>query len=131
MNPQSAAAAYKTSSIENAPGIKIVRLLYEGAIRFLDRAVLEGFDSPGFGSFLARADQIVVELRCSLKSEFAEDLAENLTDLYLFVEGRISKAMSDRNEGSLSAVSEAKQVLETLLEGWRHVEVNSSGTGSL
>ena len=38
MNPHSAASAYKEALYENAPPLKIVHMLYEGAIRFLAQA---------------------------------------------------------------------------------------------
>ncbi len=120
MDPKTAAAAYKTASIENAPGIKIVRMLYEGALRFIDRARTEGPSVPAFGTWVSRADEIVVELRCALRAEHGEELCTDLERLYLFVEDRLGSAMRDRVTAPLD---EAHQILQTLLEAWRQVEV--------
>lgn len=130
MSPQdnrSAIEAYKTSSIENAPGIKVVRMLYEGALRFLDRAIACGGDDPQFGVWVSRADAIVVELRLSINEEQAPELSNNLHDLYLFCEERLTIAMRDR---SVEHVQEAREVLTTLLEAWKSIEIESKRGGA-
>ncbi len=117
-----AADAYLSSSVENAPPIKIVRLLYQGAIRFLGQAALEDSSDPrsNFIKLLSDADAIVAELRLSLDpSAGSEEVVGNLQGLYLFCEGEIQRAMLDRDSAPLGG---AKAVLETLLEAWTKVE---------
>ncbi|MGB0331663.1 MAG: flagellar export chaperone FliS [Planctomycetota bacterium] len=121
-----AAEAYLNSSVENAPPIKIVRLLYQGAIRFLGQATLEDSRDPRskFVELLSDADAIVAELRLSLDpSAGSPDVVENLQSLYLFCEGEIQRAMLDRSPEPLGGV---KAVLETLLEAWSKVEVEAA-----
>lgn len=121
-----AAEAYLSSSVENAPPIKIVRLLYQGAIRFLGQAALEDSADPRsrFVSLLSDADAIVAELRLALdRSAGSEDVVANLERLYLFCEAEIQRAMLDRTGAPLGGV---KAVLETLLEAWSKVEVEAS-----
>ena len=121
-----AAEAYLSSSVENAPPIKIVRLLYQGAIRFLGQAALEDSRDPRskFIKLLSDADAIVAELRLSLdRSAGSPDVVENLESLYLFCEGEIQQAMLDRSAEPLGG---AKAVLETLLEAWSKVEVEAA-----
>ncbi len=121
-----AAEAYLNSSVENAPPIKIVRLLYQGAIRFLGQAALEDSQDPrsGFIKLLSDADAIVAELRLSLDpSAGNEDVVANLERLYLFCEAEIQRAMLDRSQAPLPG---AKAVLETLLEAWSKVEVEAA-----
>lgn len=121
-----AAEAYLSSSVENAPPIKIVRLLYQGAIRFLGQAALEDCRDPRskFIKLLSDADAIVAELRLSLdRSAGSPDVVENLESLYLFCEGEIQQAMLDRSAEPLGG---AKAVLETLLEAWSKVEVEAA-----
>ena len=119
-----AAEAYRQSSIENAPAIKIVRMLYDGAIRFIDRALSVEVDDPNFGTWIMRSDAIVVELRCSLEKDIAPELGEDLERLYLFCEDCLSRALIDRKHDPLV---EAKGVLVKLLEAWREVEVETTG----
>lgn len=122
MNPKSAADAYKSEAIENAPPIKIIRMLYQGALRFLDRAQASDPRDPSsaFIDHLGRVDDIVAELRCSLAPEHAPEICDNLERLYLFCESEIGRAMTERSVEPLSAV---RSVLVKLLEAWQKVEV--------
>ena len=121
MNPESLAAAYQASVIENAPPIKIVHMLYEGALRFLEKAEqLDPIkDIEAFTRNINRADAIISELRVSLDHECAPELSKNLDALYLFVEERIRTAFLDQKPAD---IGEARGVLTTLLEGWKGVE---------
>jgi flagellar protein FliS len=126
-NPHSAASAastYAEDSIVNAPPVKIIRLLYEGAIRFIDRAMRTDPHDPQsrFVHWVGRAEDIVVELRCHLARENASEIADTLAQLYLFVEGRFVLAMRERSCEPLQA---ARDVLSTLLEAWSAVEVEA------
>ena len=106
MNPEStqdrprssAARLYEEAKFENAPPLKIVRLLYQGAIRFLDSASACDPQAKGskFNYWLTRADAIVVELRVSLEPGPAPEIAQSLSDLYLFVETSISRARREQ-----------------------------------
>lgn len=121
-----AAEAYLSSSVENAPPIKIVRLLYQGAIRFLGQAELEDCQDPQskFIKLLSDADAIVAELRLALDtSAGGGEVVANLESLYLFCESEIQKAMLERTAVPLAG---AKAVLETLLEAWSKVEVEAA-----
>ncbi len=121
-----AAEAYLTASVENAPPIKIVRMLYQGALRFLLQAEAEDPSDPHskFIEFCGYADAIVAELRLSLRDDVGgEDVVEQLKGLYLFCEGEITRAMLDRTVEPLPGV---RTVLAKLLEAWQHVEVSDS-----
>jgi flagellar protein FliS len=124
MHAKNAAEAYLTSSIENAPPAKIVRMLYEGAIRFLMQAEEQDPSAAGsrFAELVGRADDIVVELRLCLSSEQAPELSENLRRLYLFCEDELSRALVERDASPLPGV---RSVLMTLLEAWREVEASA------
>lgn len=112
-----AAKAYQQQAVMTASKEKLVVLLYEGAIRYIDRAdrALETGDVPGVGEALSRAFAIVGELRSSLDHEQGAEIAENLERLYGFAQDRIVLANRDR---SAAPLSEARSVLATLKEGW-------------
>lgn len=118
--------AYRNTSFESAPPLKILRMLYAGAIRFLEQAseLDPAAAGPEFNSRLGRADAIVSELRCAIEPEHAPELAEQLEQLYSFVESKISAAAV---EGSTEPIAEALQVLETLRQAWDALEVNGEG----
>ncbi len=124
MNARHAASAYRESSVENAPPIKIVRMLYQGALRFLDRAQAENLQpsDPQFVYLLTRVEAIVAELRVALDPRPAPQIADNLEQLYLFIEERLRQAGVEQNKAPLQ---DARKVLENLLDAWTRVEVNS------
>jgi flagellar protein FliS len=116
-----AANVYAQTNIENAPPVKIVRLLYQGAVRFIDRAAACGPREPGskFTYWLGRAEDVVVELRLSIEHEPAPQIAESLTDLYLFVEAQLQASRRDFDPSPLTG---ARAVLVKLLEAWSAID---------
>lgn len=125
-DPRSVAQAYLQSTVENAPPIKIVRLMYEGALRFLDRAAAIEPGVPGERTrWLSRADAIVNELRASLDHTHDPRVSGDLDRLYLFVHERIAHAIIEEDPALIPG---ARTVLATLLEGWKEVELRVDGT---
>jgi flagellar secretion chaperone FliS len=122
MNYRDVASTYREASFENAPPVKIVRMMYEGAIKHLERARrLDPRESGlAFNEALSRADAIVSELRLSLDKPAAAEICTQLEGLYLFVEDRIALAFSERSGDSLEA---GVGVLRTLLDAWRQIDV--------
>ena len=118
----SAAAAYREAHIHNAPPLKLVQMLYEGALRFLDQAetALGAADGARFQERCLRAVAIVAELRLALDPAQAPELAANLEALYLFAEEAIRNAM--RTDAS-APLEPARDVLRTLLDGWKRLEL--------
>lgn len=127
MSPRhNAAEAYLTSAVESAPPIKIIRMLYQGAIRFVGQAAASDPADPSspFIESLSSADAIVAELRLALDpSHDSGEVVERLTQLYLFCESELQRAMIGRTHEPLTGV---KNVLDTLLEAWTHVEVSAA-----
>ncbi|MEQ1890979.1 MAG: flagellar export chaperone FliS [Planctomycetota bacterium] len=124
MNPGlTAAEAYKAARFENAPPLKLVQLMYEGALRFIDQA--ETHHAAGevtrYAERCMRAHAIVTELRLALDSSQAPELAENLHQLYLFAETELCRAAAGESSAPLGA---ARGVLATLLDGWKKLEVS-------
>jgi flagellar secretion chaperone FliS len=126
MTQQTAAQAYKVASLENAPPIKIIRLLYEAAIREIERArrLDPRAEALEFNAAVHKADCIVTELRYSLNHSIAPTLCNDLQALYLFAEGELGRAMGERSDVPLVGVV---KVLTTLLSAWREVEIQTVG----
>ena len=118
------AAAYKADRFENAPPLKLVQMMYEGALRFLEQAESAhgAGDAARFQERCLRAQAIVAELRLALDPVVAPELAANLDSLYLFAEGEIRTALLDEIATPLRP---AREVLTTLLDGWKRLEVAS------
>ena len=128
MNPRSAAKTYQQSSIENAPPVKIVRLLYEGALRAIDRAAAcdPKKERRTFAQHVGKADEIVTELRIALEREPAPQVAEALERIYEFAQFEFSQALQ---HSDIQPLAHARKALATLLEGWKHIELQTSGDG--
>ncbi len=122
MNPHAAARAYREETILSAPPIKLVRMLYQGALRFLDRALEADAANPKseFVASLARVDSIVTELRFALQKDRAPEISASLENLYLFVESQLLAAQTARSKEPLA---HARNVLATLADAWNKVEM--------
>lgn len=130
MNSSAAAAsAYRQSSVESAPPIKIIHMLYDGAIRFLRQAqaIDPKADRFGFQEKIRRADAIVCELRLSLDPTHAPEFSEQISTLYLFVEDQLRAA---EMESDPERIEVAVEVLQTLLDGWKQIEVDLARNGA-
>jgi flagellar protein FliS len=127
MDPRAAASAYRQDAFENAPPLKIVRLMYQGALRFLDAAMQCEPNAPGsrFVHLVGRADAVVSELRLALDAGQAPEVTANLEQLYLYVESVLQRALVERSTEQLPA---ARQVLATLLEAWTQVELDGAAS---
>jgi flagellar protein FliS len=123
MNPRSAAETYRRQSIENAPPVKVVQLLYAGALRFLDQALTSDPAVPAspFAESLARADEIVIELRLALDPSAAPELVASLQQLYFYAEERIAEALAKREHAPARV---ARDVLAKLQQGWASIEID-------
>jgi flagellar protein FliS len=123
MNHPSAAAAYRNEQFENAPPLKILQMLNEGAIRFLRVAAGKEPQDPAFRENVRRAEEIISELRLSLDHGPNPELSANLENLYLFMQRELSRALID---GEKAGIESCIQILGTLLEGWKGVNLAES-----
>jgi flagellar protein FliS len=99
-------------------------MLYQGALRFLERAEAQSVDpaSAQYLYLLARSEAIVAELRLALDPKHAPQIAENLEQLYLFCEERLRDAGIQKSK---AALPEVRKVLSDLLDAWQRVEVST------
>lgn len=122
MHSESAVDAYKAAAIENAPPLKVLRMLYQGAVRFLDQAAAMDPQrgAAEFNAKVGRVDDILTELRCSLNHEPAPELSRQLDALYDFAQERLAAAVSTR---STEPLADARAVLVKLLDGWSAIDL--------
>ena len=123
MNPGlTAAEAYRASRFDNAPPLKLVQMMYEGALRFVAQAEDHhaSGDLTNFRERCLRTHAIVSELRLALDRSQSPELADNLNQLYLFAEAELCRAAGADTAAPLPGV---RRVLATLLEGWKKLEV--------
>ncbi len=120
MSYANVASAYRQNSILTASPEKLVKLLYEGAIRHMERSKLALSDtatarSAGAGESLGKAFSIIGELRSSLDGEKGKEIAVNLDRLYEFTLDQLTQANMTRKAVH---VSNGLRVMRTLKEGW-------------
>jgi flagellar protein FliS len=118
-----AAATYQRNAILTASPEKLVKLLYDGAIKNLEKSRVGLADqttarSPEVGQALSRAMGILGELRASLDHAAGGQIARDLDRLYEFGLEQLSQANLTRTP---SGVANTLQVMRTLQEGWNGV----------
>ena len=115
-----AAATYQRNAVMTASPEKLVKMLYEGAIKNLEKARVGLEDtstarSPEVGQALSKAMGIIGELRASLDHAAGGDISTNLDQLYEFSLDQLSQANLQR---TVDGVNATLQVMRTLKEGW-------------
>lgn len=115
-----AAATYQRNAVMTAAPEKLIKMLYEGAIKNLEKsraglAAESTSRSPEVGLALSKAMGIIGELRASLDHAAGGDISRQLDQLYEFVLDQLSQANLQRSADSVNA---AIEVMRTLKEGW-------------
>lgn len=115
-----AAATYQRNAVMTASPEKLVTMLYDGALKYLEQARVGLADeqtarSPEVGKALSKAMGIIGELRASLDHAAGGDIAQNLDSLYDFTLDQLSKSNLERTVAGVDATLE---VMRTLKEGW-------------
>jgi flagellar protein FliS len=115
--------AYKINDVGTANRVKLVVMLYEGAIRFLKEAKkrIETNDIAGRSMYLSKALRIIGELHGSLNLKDGGEIAEQLDKLYSFISSQITLA---NVSGKAVHIDDSLNVLETLRDGWSQVMKN-------
>jgi len=122
---------YRETQIMTASQGKLVVLLYEGTIRFIDNALtaLKDKKLDAVNNNLLRAQDIVTELALSINFE-AGDLASKMYNLYMYFNRRLVEANIRKDK---EPILEVRGMLVSLLEAWKQVadktpSVNSMGS---
>ncbi len=121
--PNPAIRKYQQVEAASASPQQLVLMLYDGALRFINKArgAMERGDVAGKGEAIGRALAIVGELQGSLNPAVDPDLVHRLTALYRFVHDSLIEA---NISGRPDDLDPAVQVLTTLRDGWREAAKN-------
>ena len=105
---------------------KMVVLLYDGAINFLQRAkhCIQKEDVPGKCNNINRASDIIQELNFSLDTEAGGELAQTLRRLYLFMNRQLVQAKIDHD--GTKQMDEVIGLLKPLNDAWRTITTKHS-----
>jgi flagellar secretion chaperone FliS len=109
---------YRTSQANTASREDLLILLYEGAIRFLERSMKEREENnlSEHKMYLRRGLAIIAELQSTLDFEKGGELSMQLFDLYGFMLERLTQANMSQD---MSQIRTVIKNLEILLDGWR------------
>ncbi|MCS7048955.1 MAG: flagellar export chaperone FliS [Verrucomicrobiae bacterium] len=116
-----AAGIYRRFSIETASPARCVAMLYEGALRFLDRA-LQGFDlddplarNETIHNNVQRTRAILEELNAWLNLEAGGELAAALRRVYLYCDWRLEQSLLKKEP---TGIEDVRTRLAVLHEAW-------------
>ena len=123
--------SYRETATLTAPPGQIVLMLFEGAIRSLERS-LPGFTNtdPAEANMiihnnLQRAQEIIRELNGALNMEQGGEFAANMRRLYDYLERRIWESNLKKNS---TGVGEAIRHLTVLRDAWATMLANQGAT---
>ncbi|MCB0356133.1 MAG: flagellar export chaperone FliS [Bdellovibrionales bacterium] len=108
---------YKNTSVESASREKLLLMMYEGAIKYVKKALLaiENQNIAERGMNVGYAYDVIMELNNTLNHEVGGEVAKNLEQLYLFMTTELIKANINADKEKLQSVL---KILETLYDGW-------------
>ncbi|WP_432735640.1 flagellar export chaperone FliS [Maridesulfovibrio sp. FT414] len=91
---QRAAHAYLSTQIHTTSKGELLIMLYDAAIKFMKQAKIkiEERDYAAKGILISKAIEVISELTSSLNKEKGGELAENLSQLYLFCNTQLLQA---------------------------------------
>ena len=116
---------YRKAEVNTSDRVKVISMLYDGAINFIRvaRKRMELGDIAGKGLYIGKASSVVGELLSSLNMEAGGDIAKNLSRLYDFVMDRLIIANMKNDE---KALDEAEKVLDLLRSAWKDLGKNNT-----
>ncbi len=122
--------SYKQTEIATASPAKLLLLLYDGALKRLNRAreAVGREDVTDLHENLVKVQEILVELMLALDWEVGGDLALRLHALYDFMYRKLVQANIKRD---LPAIEEVIQLMTTLRDGWAEAYKQLSASGDL
>ena len=131
MPPANPWKSYRRIATQTAPPGQLVLMLFDGAIRSLDRALL-GFNSQDVGernatihNNLQHAVDILRELNSSLDLEAGGQLADTLRNLYAYFERRLHESNVRK---SRKGIDEVLPMLKQLRDAWFNMLNTSAPT---
>ena len=113
-------SAYAKIGVNTATPLKLILMLYDGAIQFLNRAIEDADrgDIKNKNINANNARDIVLELNNSLNMEVGGEVAVSLRGIYFFMNRHILQTSWNNDTKGFREVIE---LLSNLREAWQHV----------
>lgn len=112
---------YKKNAVTSASPLKLVVMLYDGALRFMEQgkdAVLKK-DFNRQNEKLQRAQRIVLELMAALDTTSGGDIANNLMSLYSFI---VQQLINANIHDQVEPIEASMKILTDLRASWITLE---------
>ena len=119
--------AYLRSKVMTATPAELTLMLYEGAIKFVNKAIMsiEKDDVMGAHNNLMKTQRIIVELRASLDHKYP--VAKEFDTVYEYILRRLVEANIKKDKDILEEVLEH---LRTMRDTWKEVMKNANAPQS-
>jgi flagellar protein FliS len=113
-------STYQQTAISTQSRGRLIVMLYDGAIKFMKLAIkeLEAGDNAAKGQYLNRAQDIINELNAVLDVESGGQIAQNLRQLYVFMNRRLWEANAKRDP---QMIQEVITLMEELNQSWKTI----------
>jgi len=111
---------YKEHAVGTQSKGRLIVMLYEGAIKFLNLAIkeIEAGDYAAKGRHIVKAQDIINELNAVLDMDAGGEIAVNLRQLYHFMARRLSEANAKKDP---QMIREVIKLMEELNQGWKAI----------
>lgn len=116
---------YKKVDLQTAPQTRLVVMMYEGAIKFLDNALLALDKKHGTEEThknIVKAQEVICELLVSLNYD-AGEIADRLAAIYTYMNQKLTEADISKNK---QPIIEVLKYLKELKAAWDSAESNYS-----
>jgi flagellar protein FliS len=115
--------AYRETGVKTASQGKLVVMLYEEAVRQLEKAIsmvkegnsLEPQSIENFGNALQKVEDIITELQVSLDLEKGGEIAKNLMALYIYFNKELLSVTISHDKKKLSFILD---MMSQLRDSW-------------
>lgn len=119
--------AYKETSVKTASPGKLIVMLYEEALKQIDRAIeLLKSDTKKYdivNNAIIRSQDVIAELMVSLDFNKGGEVAKNLFNLYMFFNNRLMEGNMAKKPEPLQ---EVRDNMAELKEAWEMLEKGTS-----
>ena len=111
---------YKKTEVTTADQGKLILMMYDGAIKFIEIAKikLKENDMAGKGVYISKAEGVISELMASLNIEGGGEIALSLEKLYAFINRQLRIANVNKD---IKPLDISVKLLKTLKEGWDEI----------
>jgi len=108
---------YKNNEVNTVGKVKLVIMMYDGAIRFLNECIkkIEENDIAGRGLYLGKVQKIIGELHESINKRRGGEVAGSLENAYNLITTKLTHANIN---GDIEQIEQSITILEGLRDAW-------------